>query len=416
MLNSRKLQFPLVKIGSLALAVVVVAALVAAGLAALWLQPSFKDLTELFIYLLASGGISAISVLVWLAYSQRQVGLRFQLTVAYLTGAVITFINILITANLMFLNPHDLNILLLLILFSGAIVIFFALFLSKQLGHPVAELTRGAAELANGNFTARVKPGGSAELARLATAFNQMAGQLENAFAVQQEMEQSRKELVAAISHDLRTPLASLRLMTEAVSDGVADERQSAIFLERMRGEVQYMTSLIEDLFEISSLDAGSLKPKLERGTLADLISDTLESLQSQAHQKGQTLQGEIQGELPEIAFDSHQIQRVLNNLVGNAIRYTPPGGSIRLLAQPEADRVVVRVEDNGEGISAADQAKIFEPFYRGERSRGREHGGTGLGLAIAQRLVEAHQGRIWVQSREGQGSTFIFELPVSNK
>jgi signal transduction histidine kinase len=416
MLNSRKLQFPLVKIGSLALAVVVVAALVAAGLAALWLQPSFKDLTELFIYLLASGGISAISVLVWLAYSQRQVGLRFQLTVAYLTGAVITFINILITANLMFLNPHDLNILLLLILFSGAIVIFFALFLSKQLGHPVAELTRGAAELANGNFTARVKPGGSAELARLATAFNQMVGQLENAFAVQQEMEQSRKELVAAISHDLRTPLASLRLMTEAVSDGVADERQSAIFLERMRGEVQYMTSLIEDLFEISSLDAGSLKPKLERGTLADLISDTLESLQSQAHQKGQSLEGEIQGELPEIAFDSHQIQRVLNNLVSNAIRYTPPGGSIRLLAQPEADRVVVKVQDNGEGISAADQAKIFEPFYRGERSRGREHGGTGLGLAISQRLVEAHQGRIWVQSQEGQGSTFTFELPVSNK
>jgi NtrC-family two-component system sensor histidine kinase KinB len=138
------------------------------------------------------------------------------------------------------------------------------------------------------------------------------------------------------------------------------------------------MTSLIEDLFEISSLDAGSLKPKLERGTLADLISDTLESLQSQARQKGQSLEGEIQGELPEIAFDSHQIQRVLNNLVGNAIRYTPPGGSIRLLAQAEADRVVVKVQDNGEGISAADQAKIFEPFYRGERSRGREHGGTG--------------------------------------
>lgn len=416
MLNSRKLQFPLVKIGSLALVVVVVGAFVAAGLAALWMQPPFKDLTELFIYLLASGGISATLVLVWLAYSQRQVGLRFQLTVAYLTGAVITFINILITANLMFLSPHDLNILLLLILFSGAIVIFFALLLSKQLGQPVAELTCGAAELANGNFSARVKPGGSAELARLATAFNQMAGQLEHAFAVQQEMEQSRKELVAAISHDLRTPLASLRLMTEAVSDGVADERQSAIFLERMRGEVQYMTSLIEDLFEISSLETGSLKLRLERGTLADLISDTLESLQSQARQKGQSLEGEIQGELPEIAFDSHQIQRVLNNLVGNAIRYTAPGGTIRLLAQHKDGRVVVRVQDNGEGISAADQAKIFEPFYRGERSRGREHGGTGLGLAIAQRLVEAHQGRIWVESQEGKGSTFIFELPVSNK
>lgn len=413
MLNSRKLQFPLVKMGSLALLVVVVGALISVSLASFWLKASFGDLSELFIYLLASGGISATLVLVWLAYSQRQVGLRFQLTVAYLTGAVITFINILITGNLMFISPHDLNLLSVLMVFSGAIVIFFALFLSKQLGQPVAELTSSAVELANGNFTARVKPGGSAELARLATAFNRMAEQIEHSFAVQQEMERSRKELVAAISHDLRTPLASLRLMTEAVSDGVADERQSAIFLERIRGEVQYMTTLIEDLFEISSLEAGSLKLNLERGTLGDLISDTLESLQNQARQKDQSLEGEIQGELPEIAFDSHQIQRVLNNLVGNAIRYTGPGGSIRLLARQKGDRVVVSVQDNGEGIPAADQAKIFEPFYRSERSRGREHGGTGLGLAIAQRLVEAHQGRIGVESREGQGSTFTFELPI---
>lgn len=416
MLNIPKLRFPLVKVGSLALLVIVAGDVLAVSLASLWLPASFKDLTALFIYLLASGGISATLVLVWLACSQRQVGLRTQLTVAYLIGAVITFLNILISANLMFLSPHDLNLLLVLIVFSGTIVVFFAFFLSKQLGQSVAELTRSAAELAKGDFTVRVKPGGSAELARLSTAFNQMAGQLEQAFLVQQEMEESRKALVAAISHDLRTPLASLRLMTEAVSDGVADERQAAIFLKRMSGEVQYMTNLIEDLFELSSLEAGQVKPGLERGTLADLISDTLESLQSQARQKGHSLEGEIQGDLPEIAFDSYQIQRVLNNLVGNAIRYTAPGGSIRLVARQVKEKVVVSVQDNGEGISTADQLKVFEPFYRGEHSRGREHGGSGLGLAIARRLVEAHQGRIWVESLENQGTTFNFELPVYKK
>lgn len=418
MLNIRKFSFSILKVSGLALLVVVAGAGFTVSLAALWLQASFKDLTELFSYLLISGGISATLVLVWLAYSQRHFGLRLQLTAAYLTGAVITFLNIFITANLMFINPHDLNLLSVLMVFSAAIVVFFALFLSKQLGRSVADLTNGAAELANGNFMVRVKPGGSAELARLALAFNQMAAQLEQAFSVQQEMEQSRKSLVTAISHDLRTPLASLRLMTEAVSDGVSDEQQSALFLERMRGEVQYMTTLIEDLFEISSLEAGQIKLNLAQGTLADLISDTLESLQKQAAQKGLALEGEIQGELPDMAFDAYQIQRVLNNLVENAIRYTSPGGSVRLTAwQLEGQgKVVVSVQDNGEGISAADQIKIFVPFYRGERSRNREHGGTGLGLAIARRLVEAHQGRIWVESRRNQGSTFSFELPVSRK
>ncbi len=411
--SSRKAQFPLLKMGGLTLVAVVVAALVTVVLADLWMQAPSKDLAALFIYLLVSGGISAALVLAWLVFSQRLVGLRVQLVIAYLTGAAITFINILVTSNLMFLSPHDLTLISILLIFSGAIVVFFALFLSKQLVQSVAEMIGRANELAEGNFTVRVKPSGSAELARLANTFNQMAGQLEHSFAVQQEMERSRKELVAAISHDLRTPLASLRLMTEAVSDGVADEHQAAIFLERMRGEVEYMTTLIDNLFELSRLEAGSVKLNLERGTLADLISDTLESLQSQAHQKNQLLAGEIEGELPEITFDSHQIQRVLNNLVGNAIRYTPAGGSIHLQASLKGDKVLVRVQDNGEGISAADREKIFEPFYRGERSRGREHGGAGLGLAIARRLIEAHHGRIWVESQEGPGSTFSFELPV---
>ncbi len=413
MLNIKKLDAQLIKTGGLTIGVVIGGALGAVGLAAIWLKAPADDLGKLFTLLLTSGAISATLIAGWIMFSQRLVGLRIQITMAYLTGVVITIINILVTGGLMFLSAHDQSLLMLLLLFSGSLSIFFSFFLSDQLGRQVRELTRGADEIARGNLEARVKPGGSLELAKLAQTFNQMASQLEKAFTMQREMEQSRKELVAAISHDLRTPLASLRLMTEAISDGVADEEQTPIFLERMRGEVQYMTGLIEDLFELSQLDAGALKLKPERANLSDLLSDTLESLKSQATNKQQSLQGETEGDLPELLFDPRKIQRVLNNLVGNAIRYTQEGGTIHLTARQCQGYVAVSVQDSGVGIPITELDRIFEPFYRGERSRGRDLGGAGLGLAIAKGLVELHSGRISVQSREGQGSTFTFELPI---
>jgi signal transduction histidine kinase len=394
-------------------AVVVGAAAAAVGLAAWWLRAPDKDLSDLFIYLLLSGGASAGFVIAWMVYTQRLVGLRLQLIVTYLVGAAITILNVMVTSGLMFLSAHDEGLLMLLLIFSGALSIFFAFLLSEQLSKQVRDLEQGAGAIADGNLNARVQPGGSHELAQLATAFNTMAAQLQKAFDAQRETERARKELVAAISHDLRTPLASLRLMTEAISDGVADERQTALFLERMRGEVSYMTGLIDDLFELSQLDAGALKLHKERANLSDLLSDTLESLQNQAQLKEQTLQGEIVGELPEFCFDPRKIQRVLNNLLGNAIRYTPNGGNISLMAKQSGEIVIVSVTDNGEGIAPADHERIFDPFYRSERSRGREHGGAGLGLAIARGLIEAHGGRIYVQSAEGKGSTFTLELPL---
>ena len=414
MLGSSKFYPHIIKTGGLTLAVVIGGALGAVGLAAMWFKAPADDLSKLFIFLLVSGTISATIITLWISFSQRLVGLRTHLTLAYLTGAVITIFNIMVTGGLMFLSAHDQNLLMLLLLFSGSISVFFAFFLSDQLGRHVRQLTEAAREIAAGNLETRVEPGGSRELAMLAETFNQMASQLEKAFTMQREMEQSRKELVAAISHDLRTPLASLRLMTEAISDGVADEAQTAIFLERMRGEVQYMTGLIEDLFELSQLDAGALKLKPERASLSDLISDTLESLQSQAASKKQVLHGETEEDLPVLLFDPRKIQRVLNNLIGNAIRYTPEGGTINISACQRDGYIAVNVKDTGDGIPAADLDRIFEPFYRGERSRGRESGGVGLGLAIARGLVEAHGGRIKVQSHEGQGSTFTFELPLA--
>ncbi len=382
-------------------------------LAAIWLNPPRSELIELFLYLLVSGAISVVVGMFWLTYANRNIRLHVQLIATYLVASIIALVNIGVTASLMFLSAHDFNLLVLLVIFSSAISIFFGFMIAQQLTRQVEMLVEGAHQLAKGQLETRVKGGGSRELVELSQAFNAMAAQLQQAFEKQRDMERARKELVAAVGHDLRTPLASIRLMTEAICDGVTDEAQTRIFQERIRAEVIYMSGLIDDLFELSQLDAGALKIKCEAGNLADLISDTLESMRAQAEAKHQTLEGEIVGELPIIEFDHRKIQRVLNNLVGNAVKYTPEGGHIAISAGVEDKSVKVSVTDNGEGINSADLGHLFEPFYRGERSRGREHGGAGLGLAIAKGLAEAHGGSVSVESKEGQGSTFTLRLPI---
>lgn len=395
--------------------VVLVAAGAAVGLAAVWLNPPAKELADLFSYLLLSGGISVVLGLVWLAYGSHNVRLYVQLSATYLIGVVIALVNITVTAGLMFLSAHDFSLLALLLVFSAILSVFFALYISRQLTQQVAQLVSGVQELAEGKLQTRIKGGGPREMLELSEAFNRMAEQLQASFKKQQDMEAARQELVASIGHDLRTPLASMQLMVEAIHDGVTDEGQTQIFLERIRNEVLYMSDLIEDLFALSQLDAGVLKLKPEPGQLSDLLSDTLESMRALAQARQHELVGEVEGELPEISYDAPKIQRVLNNLVSNAIHHTAPGGQIVLGARVnEPERAIeISVRDNGEGIAPADLEHIFDSFYRGERSRGREHGGAGLGLAIAKGLVEAHGGTILVESVAGQGASFIFRLPL---
>lgn len=415
-LNTKSLLVArLLKITGLALLVIVASAGVVVWLASLWLKPPSSALTDLFWLLFTSGTISVLLALIWFQWSQRGARLLVQLIVTYLVGVVIALINVALTSNMMFLNVHDLKLTSLLIIFSALISIFFAYFLAQRLAQPVMMVRAAARQIANGKFNTRVMLNGSYELVDLGETFNSMAQQLEESAQRQHKLEKMRTELVAAISHDLRTPLASLRLMTEAVSDGVTDEQQTKLFLGRMRTEVEYMTGLIEDLLELSQLDAHALKLKIEQSNLSDLISDTLESLQDQAAQKHQTLTGQVDPHLPELSFDMRKIQRVLNNLISNAIRYTPENGTILITAKQQGQWVEVSVHDNGDGIPPEEKERIFEAFYRTERSRGRESGGTGLGLAIAKGLIEAHGGQIEVQSQPQQGSTFIFRLPLNS-
>ncbi len=242
-----------------------------------------------------------------------------------------------------------------------------------------------------------------------------MAAQLERAYERQAELEQARNDLVASVSHDLRTPLSSMRAMVEAIGDGVVSDQSTVRrYCKSLEGEVERLSQLIDDLFELSRLDSGSPSLRLVPNSVDDILAKTLDSMKAQAASRELQLRGHLETEIGSVMADPHMIQRALCNLIQNAIRHTPPDGTILVEAHDQGPTVRIDVVDTGHGIPATDVDKIFDRFYRGEKSRSREFGGAGLGLAIAKGLVEAHGGNIWVESGVGAGSRFSFSLPRS--
>jgi signal transduction histidine kinase len=374
-----------------------------------------SDLRDLVVFLTASGGGSILVGYALISAAPRVGlgGVRPRLMLAHLVVLAIAFANITVTAWLMFISPHDLGLLGVLLAFSAIVAVAFAAMTAQHLLRAVREIAAAARQVAGGKFGVRVAPDGPDVLASLAADFNVMSERLAEMDQTRREMEEARRHLFAAISHDLRTPLASIRAMVEALNDGVVtDAETTQRYVRTVLGEVQRLSGLIDDLFELSRLDAGVLTLQMEPGSMHDLVSDMLEALQVQAAEKGLRLQGVVGESLPPVMMDAARVQRVLYNLVQNAIRHTPPDGTVVLEAQEEPDAVRVDVVDSGEGVAPADLPHIFDRFYRGEKSRVRGQGGAGLGLAIAQGLVEAHGGRIWAQSVPGQGARFSFVLP----
>ena len=210
------------------------------------------------------------------------------------------------------------------------------------------------------------------------------------------EIEEARRQLVAAASHDLRTPLASLRLLVESIDDGVATGETRDRYLKEIRTHVGVLSDLIDDLFELSRIEAGDISWTMRQVKLRELIGDTVAAMRAPAAERGVSLAAELPaGELLASA-NAEKVQRVLFNLIQNAIRHTPADGSVTVRARSAAGGVEVEVADNGEGIPAGDGERVFEAFYRGDAARGEE--GAGLGLAISRAIVEAHGGKIWFE------------------
>jgi two-component system phosphate regulon sensor histidine kinase PhoR len=241
-------------------------------------------------------------------------------------------------------------------------------------------------------------------------------------------LERSRRDMVANVSHELRTPLASVKLLVETLQSGPPPPIGTRM-LSQMAQEVDAITQLVDELHELSQIESGRVALQLVPSALAPVATRALERIRPQAERKGIAVSLHGTSPLPLALMDDDRVGQVLLNLLHNAVKFTPAGGTIRVTAEsvvanddlpvlapehPAGEWLLVRVADSGVGIPAHDLPRIFERFYKVDRARTRNIGGTGLGLAIAKHLVEGHGGRIWASSTEGKGSTFSFTLPLA--
>ncbi len=374
-----------------------------------------------FIFLTGlMSGMAIISLItVYLSYRlgwmYRSKGLKTTMLGGYAITLTIVLLNMGLISRVMFTSVQDVVLTGILLIFTSGIVMTFGYFLSQTLTERMEELAKAAEEIAQGNLAMRVPVTGNDELARLGNAFNDMAIQLDQMDIRQREMRKMRNELLAWIGHDLRTPLTSIRAMLEALADQVVEDPDTIQrYLATAQKETRYLSRLIDDLFDMSQMEAGGLRLDIQENSLTDLVSDTLESFTEQAFKEGILLDGSVEKDVDPVVMDAQLIGRVLTNLTSNAIRYTPPGGTVSIHAKKMGTRIQVEVIDNGDGIKAEDIPFVFERFFRGEKSRSRQTGGTGLGLAISRGIVEAHEGQIRVESTEGVGTRMIFTIPKS--
>ena len=326
------------------------------------------------------------------------------------------FLNVWVIARFTFREQHYLALTSVLLVFAGLSAVTIGFFASKTMTDRLSKLTDATQALAGGDFTTRLNIAGNDEIAQLAATFNRMANSLQEVDDQKRQLEQTRRDLTAWVSHDLRTPLTSMRVMIEAILDGVVQDQETVNrYLDNSRAEIQHLGRLIDDLFELAQLDVGHLTINMQQASIKDLISDTLGSMMAKASEHEITLKGEVAQDVDMILMAPDKIQRVLSNLVDNAIKYTRAGETVTLRAYSSDHDIRIDIHNSGSYISQDVLPRLFESFYRGEGSRTRDDDGargTGLGLAIARGFIEAHGGRIWATSAEAAGTTFCFTLP----
>lgn len=278
-------------------------------------------------------------------------------------------------------------------------------YVGRLILRPLQEVGRASQVIAAGHYAERLAVHGNDELAELTRSFNQMAASLD-------EVEAMRRALIADVSHELKTPLASIRGYMEGLQDGILPP--SPEIFQLVHHEAGRLERLVHDLQELSRAEAEQLQLQIAPRDALALATAAADWLRPQFEERGIGLTLDLPAHPVQVRADFDRVRQVLLNLLGNALQYTPEGGQVTLHVRPERDAVRFAVQDTGIGLAAADLERVFQRFYRVDRSRSRASGGSGIGLTIARYIVEAHGGRIWAESAgPGQGCTFAFTLPA---
>ena len=349
-------------------------------------------------------GVGAIRLL-------RRASLRLSIQVASAIAVLAVVAGTLGTANAMFISQHDLGVVTMVCAVAGLAAFGVCWLLGRQVETSSLALRQAARALGQEEDGFRSPAGPmAAELTALSQELAATSVKLHQARESERRMERSRRQLVAWVSHDLRTPLAELRAMAEALEDGIAAD--TGRYHRQIRAEVARLSNMVDDLFELSRIESGTLSLSLDRIEVGDLVSDAVASMEALARGRGVQLTG-VAGSPLMVQADARELSRALANLLANAIRHTPDGGCVQVAASAEAGGVLMTVADGCGGIPEADLALVFDLAWRGTSARtpGADSG-AGLGLAIVRGIVEAHQGQVSVVNTE-DGCRFEVRLPA---
>ncbi len=380
------------------------AATVAAALAALGYGAA-AGLTSLLI-LVPLGIATVFAAHAIVAARARIGGLRRQFALLAAVAAAQLAIAVGVFVQLMFVSGHDAFFTVLVAAYAGVLGLWAGRLLGRRALVDVDAVRTTLEAVGQGRRDVSTNLAGRDELARLGADVDAMVTILAGE-------ERARRGLIAAVSHDLRTPITSLRLLVDAIEDDlVTDPAMRREYLGRISTNVHALSALIDDLFELSRLESGDIRWEMERVMLDELVAETIDAMRPHAEAGAVVVSAELAPRLAAAQANPEQIQRVLFNLLQNAIRHTPPDGSVVVRAALASEGAIeIEVADSGPGIAGDERAHVFEPFFRGGDGTARSDGGAGLGLAISRAIIEAHGGRIWLADAEA-GTCVRFRLP----
>jgi signal transduction histidine kinase len=288
---------------------------------------------------------------------------------------------------------------------AAAVALLLARWLARGMTQPLREMAEAAHKMERGDYSERVHTRSRDEVGQLAEAFNRMSAELDG-------VERLRRDLVANVSHELKTPISALRAHLENLLDGIEEPNPETLAV--MLNQSERLGRLVEEVLDLSRLESGDVPLARDAIDLEPLVSEVVSEIQVVSADRRVSVDSEVPPGLPPALADRNRVHQVLFNLLDNAVRFTPEGGRVGISAVRHNGCVQVRVSDTGVGIPQEHLPRLFERFYRVDSARSRGDGGTGIGLAIARSVIEAHGGRIWAESTPGRGSVFAFELPVA--